>query len=393
MKRYIIFFLVLLLSVWVGLKIEADPGLVFIRYKDWTVETTLCFAFFVFLVLLMVLYSIGALLRALMQVPSIISNHIHRYEIRSSREAMLTGFSLLLKERKTLAEKYFTKAAKQKNYAFINYLLAAYAAKRNESQSALYLKKAAAYANTPDLKETLQFFEIKQAMQLGREAVALPKLISLYEKTPKDPMILKDLKQIYLKTENWDALNLLLPRLKNVLSKEGLKKLQYQVYEGLLKEGLLKDKGLNYFKNLWKIMPRSCHAEALVLIAFVEGLVHYDDLSDAEKYLVSALKKDFNKKLIAYYAEFKSTREDKQIALLESIQAKHPNDPELLFYLGRWYARRQLWGRAEDYLSKSLAIEPYQNKACFELGSVFFNMGHWQKASEIWSRLDLNHSI
>lgn len=389
MKRWIVYFILLLLSLWIGLKIQADPGMVFIRYQHWSIETTLWFALLVFLVFWVVLHSIGAILEALIRLPKAISRYFDQRSRRRSQQEMLTGFSLLLEENGGLAEKYFVKAAKQKNLPFMNYLLAAQAAQiqKDEAHRIRYLEKAAQYAVDSDLKETLALFEVKQAMASGRDTVALSKLISLYEKRPRSPVVLKGLKQIYQKMEDWEALYPLLPRLKKILSPEEWEVLQNQVYEGLLREWVSQNKGLNGLLDLWKKIPTPCRSYPNILIAYLEGLLYYGVSNEAEKLLVSTIKRQYNKELIVYYASFKSEREDKQIGLLESMRAKYPDDPELLFYLGRWYAQHRLWGKAEDYLTESLAMDPHLDKARFELGDVFLQLGNRQRALEIWSRL------
>lgn len=390
MKRWIVYFLLLLLfSIWLGLKVQADPGMVFIRYQHWSLETTLWFALLAFLILWVVLHSLGAILNALICMPKGISNYFDQRARRKSQQEMLTGFTLLLEENGSSAEKYFVKAAKQKNLPFMNYLLAAQAAQlqQNESKRLRYLEKASNYAVDSDLKEALVLFEIQQALIMGRETTVLSKLMPLYEKKPRSPVLLKTLKQVYLKMENWQALYGLLPKLKKVLPQGEFQKLQCQVYEALLREMVSEHKDLNHLLDFWKKIPAVCRSNENVLIAYVEGLMYHGACLEAEKLLISAMKHQYHKTLFAYYADFQSKREDKQIALLESVWAKHKEDADLLFYLGRWYAQHRLWGKAEDYLTQSLAMNPHQEKALFELGKVFLELGNRQRALDVWSQL------
>src|SRR5450755_1309492 len=70
MTRLIIFFGVLLLSVWVGLQMHASPGYVLVSYDEWALETSLWFAIFALIIIVFVL---SKLLRLLSFVTSIAS--------------------------------------------------------------------------------------------------------------------------------------------------------------------------------------------------------------------------------------------------------------------------------------------------------------------------------
>ncbi len=388
MKRWIFYFFLLLFSIWLGLNIQADPGSIFIRYRHWQIETTLWFGLLGLFIFWFVLHELGRLLGSIIHLPEGISNYFDRRSKRRSQQEMLRGFSCLLEKRGGSAEKYFVKAARQNNLPFMNYLLAAQAAQveNRGQQCERYLKKATKYANDSDLKEALAFFEIEQAMTSGKDALALTLLAPLYKKRSRDPVLLKWLKTVYWKTHDWEALWELSPKLKKVLPQMEFQAMQGQVGEALLKEWIIRGKSLNALLDFWRKLPTQCRAIPGILLAYIEGLCHYNLEVEAEKVLMSAIKQHPDKTLIAYYVDFKSVKKERQIAVLESALSKHPQDPNLLFYLGRWYSKQQLWGKAEHYLMESLSIDAHQKHAWFELGHLYLQLGNQQKALDAWLR-------
>src|ERR1700733_9813729 len=151
MKRIIFFFILLLFSLWLGLKMQADSGSIFIRYQNWSIETTVWFALLTLLIIGLIFKVTGALIKAIIKFPTTISRSFDRRFKRKAERDMVKGFTFLMEENPTFAEKYFVRAAGHKNLPFINYLLAAEAARKahREPEKVRYLNKAAEYANHP----------------------------------------------------------------------------------------------------------------------------------------------------------------------------------------------------------------------------------------------------
>ena len=58
MRKLLLLLLVLLLSVWLGLQIAADPGYALFTYRGWSIEIPLWLAFLSDLLLFLVLYGL-----------------------------------------------------------------------------------------------------------------------------------------------------------------------------------------------------------------------------------------------------------------------------------------------------------------------------------------------
>ncbi|MCD6055741.1 MAG: hemY [Gammaproteobacteria bacterium] len=58
MRKLLLLLLVLLLSVWLGLQIAADPGYALFTYRGWSIEMPLWLAFAADLILFFILYSL-----------------------------------------------------------------------------------------------------------------------------------------------------------------------------------------------------------------------------------------------------------------------------------------------------------------------------------------------
>ena len=62
------------------------------------------------------------------------------------------------------------------------------------------------------------------------------------------------------------------------------------------------------------------------------------------------------------------------MTIAEQWLKKHPDDPYLLLSLGRLCKQRKLWGKARDYLEKSLIYDSSNLETYLELGELSENL-------------------
>ena len=74
--------------------------------------------------------------------------------------------------------------------------------------------------------------------------------------------------------------------------------------------------------------------------------------------LIKALNHQWHPQLVRQYGELKSPTPEKQLIQGEKWLQKHRDDPDLLLALGLICRRLSFWGKARDYLSSAVALQP-----------------------------------
>jgi heme biosynthesis-associated TPR repeat protein len=306
MIRGIFYFLLLIAAIFLGIKIHEDPGLVFIRYQGWILETSLWFFILSLFLLGFVLFLLLKLLARILNMPRMISKWFKKHSQEKALQETLEGFAYLLQRNAGQAEKFCLKAAEQEQMPFMNYLFSAQAAnlKGNLEKRKKYIQQANRYALDAQLKIALKFAEIEYALEEKKWLEALNLVLPLYQKQPKNPFLLQSLKRIYLKQGHWEALFKILPQLKNLLSEKQQQILENLVGIKLLKEVIKHSEGIEAFNAQWKRLSKSIQNQPKVFIVYLDGLLHYGLRKKAEKLLLTAIKERPDAILEDYYSGF-----------------------------------------------------------------------------------------
>lgn len=361
----------LILSFVLGWAIEKDPGLVLISYDDWSVETSLWFGLATLTVLIFALYFIYKLLKHGFVFPSRLAKWALARKQRLAELEVYYGLCELLENNWSKAERKLNKSIKHVRTPFTNYLGSALAAHKQNSfnQRDQYLQKAAASLEGSETAVSL----LKAQLQMSSDQTlqALHELEALHLKDPKHPQILNLLQKIYLTLGNWPALLNLLPSIAKYsgLKDEALKNLSREVYAELLQQAA-KQHDDAVFEQAWLAIPTAWKTNP-DLIAIYSNF-HLAEGADTEKIikpLEDALKKNWDDRLVKLYGLAISSNTAKQLKQAESWLKSHPRDSQLLLCLGRLSIREKLWGKAQDYLSASLGIDP-QAVTYWELAKV-----------------------
>jgi HemY protein len=378
MRKLIYYFIILLLAVWIGLKIAADPGYLLVAYHKTTVEMPLWLAVVGILILFFILYitlriisnilSLGARIRAWSR-----TRRVRRAWMRTHR-----GLIELAAGEWKQAEKDLIRAASNTNTPIINYIGAARAA---QSDGAIlrrdeYLGKIQVKGKLLELARGLTQAQLQLRQHQYEQALAT--LQQLQQIAPKHNPILQLLKQTYLHLEDWGSLEILLPRLEKygVLRGSQLEKLQLKIYEGLLKSA---GEGISL---VWSRVPKYLRQSAVLLNIYIPSLSKKDS-DEAEELLRSALQKHLNAVLLNHYGLIESTHKEKQLQIAEGFLKEHPKNAALLLTLGRLCVKNELWGKARSYFEASIGFS-HRSETYQELGKLLERLGDQQKAMEYY---------
>lgn len=180
---------------------------------------------------------------------------------------------------------------------------------------------------------------------------------------------------IYQKPQNWHNILEILPQLesKTWISKAQIQQIQQESCENLLSEEKY-TYNLSTLEDIWNNLPSKLKKDSLLLNYYIEGLIRHHEDTKAELLIVKQLKKQWFGPLVATYSLIKSSNPARQLTIAERWLKKHPDDPYLLLSLGRLCKQRKLWGKARDYLEKSLIYDSSNLETYLELGELSENL-------------------
>ena len=379
------FIIVLSLAILVGVFISQDPGYALFSYGDWAIEMPLWVS-----VIILVFIVIAALL-ILWTVNTVFSGSDklkHWWKMHqeyTARQQTFKGLLELASGRFKNAERYLIQSASNSDTPLINYLSAAKAAEEAGSveRRDQYLQLAFDVCHGSDFAVRLTQAQLQ--LEHGDIKLCIRNLERLHQESPKHPKILRMLAVLYETNQDWQALYELLPILRKtaVLSLDALELLETKVYPVLLP--IYAQKGLKPLIRFWENSPKNVQSDPNRITEYAKLLVNLANSDEAEALLRNALKKKLNPRLVHLYGLIQSQNLKKQLNFIEGILSEHTEDPILLLTAGRLCLRQQLWGKARDYLEKSLSIAPLPETYA-ELGQLMEHLGLTEARDEYYKK-------
>lgn len=386
MKRLLILFLVLLISVWLGLRISEDPGYVLFSYKHWLIEMPLWFGIIAILVVFGGFY---LLLRTSTYVGQSIPRTHAWFSRRKTRRALTLTTKGLIEFTEGewgTAEKHLIKAASNTDNPLINYLAAARAAQEQQATTRRdnYLRKA--QKSTPSAKIAVGLSQAQLQLSGGQWEQAIATLKHLRSLAPHHHYVLKLLQGVYVRIDDWQALHDLLPAIKksHLYKHSEFAALELQTYQGLL-ELSAKKNSLESLQHAWQQCPTKLKKTTSLTATYAKYLIAQNAHDDAELCLRNVLKKQSDDTLFALYGICKPDNSINQLANAERWLNQHPQNSDLLLALGRICIRNKLWGKARTYLENSLELTP-KTETYAELASLLQQIGEHQLAAAYYQQ-------
>lgn len=359
MRRFILFLLFLVGSVFLGWKIAQDPGYALFSYQHWTVEVPLWLA----VLGVIILFFLGF---CIIRIVDSIDFSLYRWRNwrrwqskYKSVNKTHRGLLELLEGHWKSAEHYLMEGVRQSDAPLINYLAAAKAAHEQEEYDKRdgFLRKAHELA--PQAEVAIGLTEAQLQLQQGRLESAQTTLNHLQTLAPKHPLVLKLLERLYIRLGDWQALLQLLPRLQKakVVDDVYAKQFEAKLYSELLNATDHKKEGLKAIQAVWERIPRRVQANPAVLASYAKYVVCYPEVADELEVLVrKAIGRSWDLALVRLYGLILAKDPVKQLSRAEVWQKEHLDQAILLLTLGRLSARAQLWGKAKTYFEASLKL-------------------------------------
>ena len=108
---------------------------------------------------------------------------------------------------------------------------------------------------------------------------------------------------------------------------------------------------------LWQKTPKPDKLNPYVALHAAHAFNQADLGLQSKLLLEAALHANWDERLVAAYAICPETCAQGRIAQAERWHERHPSDATLLSTLGMLCIKDQLWGKAKQYLERSLALE------------------------------------
>ena len=352
MKRSFLLILILallLLASALAPLLKSDPGHVLINFGDWTIETSVL----VLAVTLLVLWFAVQLAVWFWRMPVETARKMREQRAFKQLEK---GLLALTEGDWKAAEKALEKSASTQGRTTAHYLAAAQAADSQDAHDRreYYLEQADSGGSKK--RFLVELTRARMLLANGSRAAALPILQDLYKRRRKHPQVLELLSRCYRELGEWDELQALLPALRKagVLDDEQSHLLQEEVAVNKLGSVSTTEE----LQSAWKKLPRAMRQYAAVVDAFATGAAKLNHAELADPVIVASLKNEWNPALVLRYADPMADDRIKRLKQCEKWLQKHPEDAGLNLALGRLCAGESLWGKAREYMVKSLELEP-----------------------------------
>ena len=348
-------------SVWL---MQRDSGYLLLSINDFTVEMTAWVGLILYLLSTGVFIWLILVFKWLSQV----GGFRHWWSTRNrARHLNKTAQGLILfadndwgKASELLAD-----SAAQSSMPDVNLLFAARAAAENHQIDDAHnlLERLRETQPRAKLLADKAFAEIL----LGEEQFtqALQFLLPIAEKKPNDRGVLRLLADLYYLTEDWSSLQKILADLRrfNALNSTDLEALEIDVYVNLLSSFQLNIDFTDQEKrdqvgDLWELIPRRLRQNHEIMCGYFDALRLVNNDDKLVMLLVKSLNSQWNTELVRRLGEASSSVPAKQLLMAEKWLIKNPQDIVLLTALGNICCQAKFWGKAKDYFSSAVALQP-----------------------------------
>lgn len=384
MRRYFWILLILIVSVWIGLKISRDPGYALFAYGHWTVEMPLWFTVVAMIVFLLLVYIIMRFIDGIDFSLYRWKNWLRWRRKYKSYSKTNRGLIELIEGHWKSAENYLLEGVQQSDAPLINYLAAAKAAHEQGAfdRRDAFLRKAHHLA--PQAEVAIGLTQAQLQYDQGQLEQSLATLDHLRAVAPKHGFVLKLLEKVYTRLADWQGLIKLLPYLRKakLINDDQMEKFEINMYQELLLNTANRQEGLTAIQNVWQTIPKKLQHKPQLIYTYAKILLPYPEkANELEVLLNKTLKKTWDKDLVKLYGLLTTSDPKKQLIHAENWEKHYGKQATLLLTLGRLCERCQLWGKAKSYFEDSLALEA-NPETYIEYGKLLEHLGETELAIE-----------
>ncbi len=338
----------LLLGAWLAPPLGEDPGYVLVRFQGWAFETTA--------VAMALLALAGYFLFRVALWAFRLPGRAVRSAVGGRREARLErGLIAFAEGRWSRAEKLLSGGARGSADPAAHYLAAARAARArgDDHASEDYLALADAQGDPARFAAELTRAEF-MLDEPGQAGAAIALLEGLLEERPRNPRVLDLLAAGYRMQENWAALRRLAPALK----RSG--ELDSAAAAALSREAAEAEVGAapdpESLEASWSSLTRAERHDPVLVRAYAARALELGRGEGAADLVQKTIRRQWDEHLVLLYGLLPAPDPRAALKRAEGWLKDHPEDGALLLTIGRLCRRAELWGKAREYLERSLAF-------------------------------------
>ncbi|GJM12866.1 MAG: hypothetical protein DHS20C12_12690 [Pseudohongiella sp.] len=380
--------LALLVSLYLGF--PGDPGYLLIAFGNYTFETSL----FALLVASIVLYLIVKLV--LIVFRWINPWHLIRFgrnykeHLRAkSRSKTVEGLLYFTRGSWDSSYNLLKKGMKDSDASVINYLAAAYAAHQQGKKEAWMSCLETAELKYPAARSTINSLKAQLLFKSDQLEQCVAVLQQMKSSSLNDASLLQLLKEVYLKLNDWNELEKLLPTLEknDVIDDEEAELIRVRIFmENLYsisnqRVDFSDDDIAAQLEKAWKKGSAAYKQDERIVKHYAQILIKLGQNERASKIIENALNKKWSDELVRLYGELDLGAAHRQLLIAESWIQDRPGNAVLLIALGRLAMRNELWGKAREYFDTSIEVAP-QAEAHGELARLLLCLGEERLAAE-----------
>ncbi|MCB1756243.1 MAG: hypothetical protein KDJ38_12010 [Gammaproteobacteria bacterium] len=368
MKTLVVSLLLIAVAIAAAFFIHKDPGQVDVVFQGLhygpmslgIVLAAIAVAFIVF-------YIITRLLLGLMNAPKKLKKRSIQNRERKAHESLGAGLVKYSEGNFESAESTLLNyLSANKTCDAATYITAAKSANERKQYdlSASYLKKAAECS--PESEIAIGITESRMLLQRNEFHDAVKKLSEIRNQAPSNTQAMWLLVQAYQKTRNWESMSDLL---KTARKKQAAPKDDLLAMEKAAATGALSDAPDGNVENIFSRLPGHVQELSGVVYAYARRLNGMNKGDEAAKLISKSLGNQWDEDLAELYGNIQSSDVSAQLEQAEKWSKDNGESVSLLLTLGNLSYRRNLWGKAKEYILKSIAIKPTQ-QAFFALGKT-----------------------
>jgi len=363
-----------------------DPGYVLIGMGRWSIETSVMVFAIGQIIGFFLLYIFFRLVGVLFRLPSKLKHKGKNIKFNRSQEALVAGLVDSAEGNWEKAEKVLIKHAANSGAPLLHYLTAAKAA---QSRGAIekrdeYLRKAKEQSGETDIAVGLTQAELH--LSANQFDQALETLTNLHSIDSGHASILKLLHQTYQRVGDWEGLRKLIPSLhqNKILMEAEVKLLETETFGSLLRQAA-EQGNAEKIQQLWLTIPEHVQSFQGISTIYFAAMIEVGAGEKIQDELVQTIVKGWDDTLLVLFANIQAQDSQKQLQIAEQWLAIHSSNAVLLRILGKISKRCKQMEKAEQYLTKSVGIEP--TVAAYQiLGDVLIEKGDQGKACDSYRK-------
>lgn len=387
MRTWLWTLVLLTAAVVLAVVLRENTGHVLVLVNDWRLQVSLAFAVVAIVVFFVCLYFLVRFASWITAIPMRVRGWNSRRHVKRDQELLEQGWTELLEGRYSHAEKDLTKLF-DRSKDVSRQVLAALSASRaahalgefDRRDHLISLAKEKA-SDDSSLKEAIATAAADLYLDQGLAAQALEALLPLQERSARHIHTLRLLLRAYRQLNRHDQVYML----ARTLNRRGAlhETEARQIIEVAAAARLRETTHAGDWHAFWKELKADERTLTEVALAGAAAFEANGQLDEASRALEQAIPLSFDSRLLAAYSRAEPSQVKRRLEKAETWVQSRPHDAELLASIGHLCLVGQIWGQAENYLSRSLSKRA-DARVHVLLGSLYDQLNRPQEAATQW---------